>query len=245
VTESRPRIFVSYSRVDTAKADLLVEYLHSEGFAVWLDRLAVSPGDSFVEAINTALTDASYLLLLVSTNSLRSPWVNREWMSAMASKETVIIPIRLDSSKLPALLADISAIDWQDGSSEMLPYVARTLKSEVRPIPRDTFRAGYSEQPKFPEALSRRQVRLIAQRCLDEIEIDAYINDFGVARSKLEITNLDSRILSLIRLEDRDGRLGLFAEWIFRERTKCAQFEYDKLRGEDIWTGIKIIDNDR
>jgi hypothetical protein len=200
------------------------------------------PGKSFVEAINSALTDASYLIILISAHSLESSWVTREWTAAMSRKETVILPVRLDGSELPPLLAPIKAIDWNDRSDEALGCLVNALKADVTPLSRDTLREPRrSSVSDLPDRISRRQLRLIAQRCLGQAEIDAYANDFDVDRGRLETASPHARIQSLMYLEDQDGRLGLFAEWIFRERTRCAQREYNKLRGEDVWTGIRIV----
>src|ERR1700734_1225929 len=104
------KIFISYSRVNAADAEEVYDALSEVGLSPWLDRVEIKPGDSFLDRLNDGLSDASYLLLLLSESSLGSRWVTREWLSALASDKTVVMPILLEDVELPPLLRDITYV---------------------------------------------------------------------------------------------------------------------------------------
>jgi hypothetical protein len=108
------RIFVSYSHRDQEVARQIVLTLKKEGLKPWLDEEEIGPGDSFIEGMNRGLGDASYVLLLLSTASVNSFWVSREWMAELATRATVVVPIVLDDCDVPPLLRDIVHFDLRN-----------------------------------------------------------------------------------------------------------------------------------
>jgi hypothetical protein len=90
---------------------------------VWIDTWKIDIGDSIVERIDAGLSDASFLILCGSNEPFTSPWVNREWRSALASQlngaDVRLLPVLLTGNNLPFILNDIKhanlVLHWQDG----------------------------------------------------------------------------------------------------------------------------------
>lgn len=116
-------VFISHRGADQAVAERLAQALRDRGHEVWIDIWKIEVGDSIVERINAGLSEARFLLLCGSDEPFMSPWVNREWMSALASQldgaNVRLLPVLLTGDNLPFILKDIKHADlvlhWQDG----------------------------------------------------------------------------------------------------------------------------------
>jgi SAM-dependent methyltransferase len=124
-------LFVCHAREDSAFVEKLVEALDGRALHAWYDRREIIAGDSIVDRINQGLTNARYLLVVLSPRSVDKPWVKRELnaalMKQLSSAAVRVIPLLLEDCKIPPLLADIRYADFRtsfdQGLSELLPAV--------------------------------------------------------------------------------------------------------------------------
>ena len=98
--------FISYSTKDQKFAELLHSQLQSKGARVWLATEDLKIGDKFSAKIDEAIRLYDKLLLVLSQDSVKSPWVEAEVEAAFEKerkqKRTVLLPIRLDDSVMGA-----------------------------------------------------------------------------------------------------------------------------------------------
>jgi len=126
--EHQPGAFISHRGEDADLAERLAKDIRRAGFQVWLDEWEINLGDSIVEKINAGLENARYVVLCYSKAGVLSPWMGREWMSALARQlhgyGVKVLPVRLSGGEPPAILADIKYADlvkdWPRGVSELL-----------------------------------------------------------------------------------------------------------------------------
>jgi|SRR6185369_247644 len=235
-TETTARIFVSYARDDSAAALQIVAALKAAGLQPWIDQEEIRPGDSFVEKMNSGLTTASYVLLLMSAASLASRWVSREWMSALAGRSIVLLPLLLEQCPVPPLLADLIYIDFtggfEAGTQRLLEFFQRESRPATQPAPVDR------DKPKRVSlrGCSRRELRLVAQHCLDDGALQAFLFDAEVEAGRIAGHSLHERLMSLLHITASEGTLKHFADWLSRERPKCVELQLGKVRGEPTWT---------
>lgn len=113
--EKRPhKIFFSYSRKDTDKADTLCNLLDAMDIPYWIDRQGVFSGSNFKELIVKAISSTNIVLFLSSENSNKSSNVAKE-ISIADQYDKIIIPVRLDSSAMhPKIAYDLAGIDFLD-----------------------------------------------------------------------------------------------------------------------------------
>jgi hypothetical protein len=124
-------VFISYRKNDARKAEQLAEEIRASGYQVWLDEWVINTGDSIIERINDGLTVATYVILCCSSSGNNSPWMSREWMSALARQlngyNVKILPVLLTGGSLPPILSDIRCADlvkdWERGISELLKSI--------------------------------------------------------------------------------------------------------------------------
>lgn len=116
-------VFISHRGSDQAVAERLAEALRGCGHDVWIDLWKIKVGDSIIDRINEGLSGASFLVLCCSSAPAASPWMDREWMSALARQldgaGVCVLPVLLTGGTPPPILADIKYADldndWQGG----------------------------------------------------------------------------------------------------------------------------------
>lgn len=112
MSHSAKKIFISYTRSDFQFARTLSRALHRRGLNVWFDAGAVRTGDSIKLELERALQAASWYVVLISDESLVSPWVNFELGAAFGQGKRVL-PVFLSKQsqrQAPALLARVQGI---------------------------------------------------------------------------------------------------------------------------------------
>jgi hypothetical protein len=112
---SKTRVFLSHNSADKAWAERLAGAMQLAGAEVWFDSWKIRPGDSIPAAISEALASFDIFALLWSSGAAASSWVHNElnaaWMNLMTRATSRLIPILLDDSPLPTLVAHIQHID--------------------------------------------------------------------------------------------------------------------------------------
>ena len=225
------KIFISYARPDAAVATDIRRMLDSAGLDPWLDTVEIAPGDSFVKRINEGLTEASYVLVLLSTRSVRSEWVAREWAAALTGRP-VIVPILLEDVDVPALLRPLNYIDFRDhaaGRRRLLEFFG----AELSPVGGEP---GTRTDIKVQlQGMSLREIRLVAVRCLSSTSLTAFLIDADLDPGDIEGTSLNQRILSLLHQVRRDGLATSFLEWLELEQPRCFERQLMTIRSGPQW----------
>jgi len=98
--------FISYSSKDGEFAERLHADLQSKNVRCWFDREDIKIGDRIRPRIDEAIRVHDKLLLVLTENSMKSPWVEKEVETAFEKERklgrTVLFPIRLDDAVIGA-----------------------------------------------------------------------------------------------------------------------------------------------
>ena len=125
-------LFLAHSSKDKEFAKNIYNDLISLGFRVWFDEVEMEPGDSLIGKIGSAIRSSMNLAVLISRNSLKSLWVEKEVSVAMtgqlAGSKIKVIPIRLDDAELPPFLSDIKYVDYRNTDKIHLEF-ARLVRN--------------------------------------------------------------------------------------------------------------------
>jgi hypothetical protein len=94
--------FISYSSRDQEFAEMLFSCLQANGVRCWYAPESLKVGDRFRTCIDEAIHIHDRLLLVLSENSIESPWVETEVEAAFEKEHRqnrpVLFPIRLDDA---------------------------------------------------------------------------------------------------------------------------------------------------
>ena len=90
VAETRIKVFISYSRADKAFASELVLGLAACGFAPYIDRQDIAPGEDWEKRLAGLITEADSIVYIVSPDSLASENCALELRQAVALRKRIL-----------------------------------------------------------------------------------------------------------------------------------------------------------
>ncbi len=98
-------VFISYNHKDSAFVDKLALELVRNNIKVWKDKWKITVGDSIINKIESGIICATYLIIVLSKNSVQSDWVRKELNAALIrevdDKKIKILPIIIDDCEIP------------------------------------------------------------------------------------------------------------------------------------------------
>jgi hypothetical protein len=106
-------IFLSYSRKDARVMRRLFADLKAAGFTMWTDEDLTPGTPSWTQAIETAIQSSGCMVVILTPDAKKSPWVERE-LSHAAAYGVPILPLLArgdEKSSVPLLL---SSHQWAD-----------------------------------------------------------------------------------------------------------------------------------
>src|SRR5689334_1527975 len=112
-------IFVSYSRRDQEFVTRLASDLDAHVAGVWLDQSAIRAGQKWHDEILEGIRDCKALVLVLSPDSVASPYVREELDKALELGKPILPVIYRPANwtdEFAALIKDIQTIDLRSGS---------------------------------------------------------------------------------------------------------------------------------
>jgi len=133
-------VFISSSPEDKESAGKLFHALTQAGIKVWFEKESLLPGQKRDVAIQNAIRDSRFFLVLLSSHSVKRGQVNKEVARALEQidefpeSDIFIIPVRLDQcspshEKLGELVMTDLFPDWGKGVEKILQAI-RTQVNE-------------------------------------------------------------------------------------------------------------------
>jgi hypothetical protein len=128
-------VFISYSSRDSEFANNLALHLVKNKVHVWIDKWELKAGDSLIDKIQDALVNSSFLLVLLSKNSVESEWCKKELNSGLIreieSKSVVIIPILIEKCDIPIFLKEKLYADFTKSFDEGISQLMKPLSKLI------------------------------------------------------------------------------------------------------------------
>jgi formylglycine-generating enzyme required for sulfatase activity len=148
------KIFISYSRKDSAIVDNIHNKLSASGFDIWLDRENMQGGDLWRRQIVDAISTCLAFVIVLSPNSIQSNNVRKE-LALAEGKGRRIIPVMIIKTGIPAemeyQLAGVQIIDlsnnWETGLNRLIESLGKQKASAPSPIFSPS-KISQSPQPK-------------------------------------------------------------------------------------------------
>jgi hypothetical protein len=114
-------IFLSYSRLDHAEADMVYQKLTTEWrFNVWMDKHDMLPGDHWSAKTMRQLEQSGAVLIIVTSNFLHAQgYVREELYRALTQSrknKLRIIPVLFSGASLPLELRNYHSVRWYDAA---------------------------------------------------------------------------------------------------------------------------------
>lgn len=101
-------IFLSYSRVDRPRAQVIAQALEAEGFSVWWDKV-LRAGQTYDKVTESMLSDSHVVIVLWSKTSVDSTWVRAE--ATQGQRKCVLIPAMIEDAERPIMFELVQTAD--------------------------------------------------------------------------------------------------------------------------------------
>ncbi|MBL0057006.1 MAG: toll/interleukin-1 receptor domain-containing protein [Chitinophagaceae bacterium] len=101
-TKEKAEVFISYSSADRPFADNIYQMMEEEGIPAWYDSKNLDVGDVISDKISSGIQQSSFVLIIISRNSLQSNWVKFELDEAYDQH------VKFGKVILPCLYGDIA-----------------------------------------------------------------------------------------------------------------------------------------
>jgi len=113
----RPSVYISYSSKDYDFVLRLAKDLVENNVNCWLDQWEIKVGDSIPEKIEQGLGNAKLLAVVISLNSLKSKWVEKEWKTKYWDEvnegKVMVLPVLIEECIIPKLLQTKKYADFR------------------------------------------------------------------------------------------------------------------------------------
>lgn len=130
-----PSLFLCHSSSDKSFTRKLAIGLSGSGFKVWIDEAEIRVGDSLIQKIESGVLGATYLLAILSRDSVKSRWCQEELRMALtrqiAGGSSIVLPILVDDCEVPGFLQEKKYADFRDSRrfDEALRELCRAIVS--------------------------------------------------------------------------------------------------------------------
>ncbi len=128
-----PGVFLSHNQRDKAFVRMLGDDLRAHGIRVWIDEAEMLVGDSLLDKIASAVLEMDFLAVVLSPESVVSPWVREELKLALQaqieSQRVRVLPILLRDCEIPPFLRGRVFADFRNEGE-----YAQALEDLVRSI---------------------------------------------------------------------------------------------------------------
>jgi len=135
-----PRVFIAYAKEDGDAADRLYRGLQRLGFAAWLDRKKLLPGQNWPRRIEDAIANSDFFIACFSTRSVKKRGGFQaeirfalDCARRVPLDEVFLIPVRIDNCPVPARIQRETQYvdlfpDWEAGFACVLEIIERQAR---------------------------------------------------------------------------------------------------------------------
>mgnify|MGYP001317804711 CR=1 FL=1 len=124
-------VFVSYSHEDSDFVERLIIDLRASQISATYDKWLLNVGDSIIDKIAQAVTNADGVIAILSPNSVQSNWVKKELALAMTGEierqGVTLFPAMIGDCTVPAVLSDKLYADFRKNYYDGLRSLVKAL----------------------------------------------------------------------------------------------------------------------
>jgi hypothetical protein len=135
-------VFVSHAHEDERTTTAICDALNAEGICTWVSFRDIPSGANWDESIETALAQASAVVVIVSPSSVLSRYVRAEVEEAIRQQQTVI-PVIIKVARLPLRWGTLQYVKWNSrNAAAAARQIARGLPHATATELREALNAG-------------------------------------------------------------------------------------------------------
>ena len=134
------QIFISHTSADNQVAFSLYDHLLNARYWVWMDKKDLRAGEKWPAQLDENLRKSTKLIVLFSSESIKSDWVKHEGSMASALNQT-IIPVNIEPSRsylsrdLALWAREIQLYELYEGSADYADQLELVKRRLGHPLP--------------------------------------------------------------------------------------------------------------
>ena len=133
------KIFISHSSKDKVFVRKLASDLKNIGHNVWLDEWEIKIGECIISKIEDGIKSSDYVIIVLSENSVKSGWVEREWKSKywdeIKNNQILVLPAIIEECEIPNLLKTKRYADFTNNYSTPFFELNKSIQPLVKSNP--------------------------------------------------------------------------------------------------------------
>ena len=137
---NRPRVFIAYATEDIATAEQLFDALRARGYAPWLDRRKLLPGQNWPRRIEEAIASADFFVACFSSRSVKKRGGFQaevryalDCARRLPIDDVFLIPVRVDDCRVPVRIQrETQYVDLFPDFEGGLERVVETIETRRR-----------------------------------------------------------------------------------------------------------------
>ena len=141
-------VFISYSSKEREWANQICKVLELNQISYWIAPDCIPGGSNYTTEIPIGIKECAVFMILVTDNSVQSPWVRKELDTAITEKK-LIIPLIVEGTEMPPDFSFLlNGVQHYSSSAEVDPTSAilDRIKKEIRDLQENS-------PPKTPEEI--------------------------------------------------------------------------------------------
>lgn len=182
------RVFISYAMPDREISKQIRDVLQEAGSPVWLDEYNIKPGDDWRTRIDEALQLSTHLVVILSPNSIKSPYIANEYRSFL-SQNKQLIPVLvgdISDAEIPPSLQHLHYVDLRKPSPDAMAQIIATIRSTGDVTTQNVDKHETSEKKSLKLTLNLDLNKVGSEKLRD---IVAKLAEAGV--EEIEVVNVD------------------------------------------------------
>jgi len=175
-----PKVYLAHASEDKALVRPIAQYLMANGVAVWFDEWEIEPGDSLRQKMEEGLGAMTHLLVVLTPNSIKKPWVAKEidvGMVRQVGGESRLVPVvvGVGPKQLSPFLQSMLFLEIDPGNEADLKGLVDRLHGVSRKPPLGSAPRYVQKAPSGLEGWSPAAIAV--SRCFVESSVNAMPHD--------------------------------------------------------------------
>ncbi|MCX9077117.1 MAG: toll/interleukin-1 receptor domain-containing protein [Candidatus Methanoperedens sp.] len=229
-------IFISYAHSDKAHLDRLVAWLHHNEFdarQIWYDQ-HIEGGNNWRDEITTALDEAFVVLVIVTSNSVKSLYCTFEWAYAMG-QGIPILPFTFDNVSIADVPSPLTSKQFINCTANIPDYLKeqinrfKSVPPQVAAINKLIYETIYDTHRRFFILGKIENILRYSDTGLVEELMSYFIDGASDARQALQILMTDKAFAFTNKQHRFCWTLIDFLQEFSRLHNKLETYFYDRL----------------
>lgn len=130
-------LFISYSHENEDFVNQLIARLLDARVSIWYDRIGIKVGESLIQKIQGAISEADFLAVILSKASVASAWCREELnaglLRQLEERRVVVLPLLMEECEIPVFLRGKKYADFRQDFARGFQELREAIAAEADP----------------------------------------------------------------------------------------------------------------